>query len=63
MRYLGLAVVGRLGSDAAIMPWFLLVMFLHLPLVIWFSLVLDGLIVTGWCFNLLWTFKAISDTE
>ena len=48
LGYPGLASVGELGSDAAIMPWFLLVTFLRLPLAIWFSQVLDGLTVTGW---------------
>ena len=43
LGYPGLAIVGELGSDAAIMPWFLLVMFLPLPLAIWFSLVLLSL--------------------
>ena len=56
LGYPVLAVVGELASDAAIMPWFLLVTFLRFPLAIWFSQELDGLIVTGSSFNLLWTF-------
>ena len=41
--YPGFAVVGELGSDDAMLPWFLLVTFLHLPFVIWLSLLLTGL--------------------
>ena len=32
LEYPGFADVGEMGSDAAVMPWFLLVMLLHLPL-------------------------------
>ena len=32
--------MGELGSDGAMLPWFLLVMFFHLPLAIWLSLML-----------------------
>ena len=35
LGYLGLAVVGELGSDVALWPWFLLVGFLYLPFTIW----------------------------
>ena len=49
----GLAIVGELGSDAAILPRFLLVTFLHLTFAIFSSLTLVGLVVTGWCLNLL----------
>ena len=42
LGYPGLAVVGELGSDGAMLPWFLLVMFLHLPFAIWLSVVLAG---------------------
>ena len=34
MVYPGLAMMGELGSDDAKQPWFLLLMFLHLPLAI-----------------------------
>ena len=40
LQYPGLAVVGELGSDGAMLPWFLLVMFLCLPFAIWLSPVL-----------------------
>jgi hypothetical protein len=33
--YLGLAVLGILGSDDAQWSWFLLVRFLHLPFAFW----------------------------
>ena len=42
----GLAVVEELGSDGAMLPWFLLVMFLCLPFAIWLSLVSAGLTVS-----------------
>ena len=58
--YPGLAVIGELGSDTAILPRFLLVMFLCLPFAILLSLSLVGLVVTGWFLNLLWACKAIS---
>jgi hypothetical protein len=38
-------MVGDLDSDDAKQPWFLLIMFLHLPLAIWLSLVLADLAV------------------
>ena len=53
IQYLELAVLGELGSGDAKQPWFLLVTFLHLPLAIWLSLVLDGLAVSGWSFSFL----------
>ena len=46
LGYPGLAVVGELGSDGTMLPWFLLVVFLHLPFVIWLSLVLAGVAVS-----------------
>jgi len=46
LGYLGLAVVGELGSDDAKWPWFLLLRFLSLPLAICLSLVLVGLSVS-----------------
>ena len=46
LGYPGLAVVEELGSDGAMLPWFLLVMFLHLPFSIHLSLVLVGLAVS-----------------
>jgi hypothetical protein len=51
--YLGLAVVGVLGSDDAEQSYFLLVRFLCLPFTIWKSLVLDVLGVSGWTFFFL----------
>ena len=47
LGYPGLALVGELGSDDAILLWLLLIMFLHLPFAIWLSLVLAGLGVLG----------------
>jgi hypothetical protein len=41
-----LAVVGELGCDVAKDHWFLLLMFLYLPLTMWLSLVLNGLAVS-----------------
>ena len=46
LDYLELFVVGELGSDVAMWPWFLLVMFLCLPFAIWLSLVLAGVAVS-----------------
>ena len=43
LRYPGLAVVGELVSVDSKQPWFLLLIFLPLPLAIWLSLVLAGL--------------------
>ena len=40
--------MGELGSDGAMMPWFLLVMFLHLPSAIWLSLVLAGIVFSDY---------------
>jgi hypothetical protein len=40
LGYPRLAMVGELSSDDAKYPWFLLLMFLPLPLAIWLSLVL-----------------------
>ena len=51
MEYPGFAVVGELGSDGALLPWFLLVMILCLPLAILLSLVLTGL--AGSIFSIL----------
>ena len=52
-RYLGLAVVGELGSHGAMLPWFLLVMFLPLPFAIWLSIVLAGIAVSDCGFSVL----------
>ena len=46
LGYLGLSVVGQLGSDNAMYPWFLLLIFLALQLVIWLSMVLASLAVS-----------------
>ena len=46
LGYPGLAVVGELGSDGAILPWFLLVIFLHLLFAFWLSLVLADVAVS-----------------
>jgi hypothetical protein len=46
LGYLGLTVVGELASDDAKKPWFLLLMFLPLPLTICLSLVLPGLAIS-----------------
>ena len=51
--YLGLTVVGELGSDDAKEPWFLVLMFLLLPLTSWLSLVLAGLAVSDCGLSLL----------
>jgi hypothetical protein len=45
LGYTGLTVVGKLGSDDAKQPWFLLLMFLSLPFTTWLSLGLGGLAV------------------
>ena len=47
LGYPGLDVVGELGSDGAMLHWLLLSVFLHLPLAIWLSLMLVGLVVPG----------------
>ena len=46
LRYPGHAVVGEFDLDGAMLPWFLLVIFLHLPFAIWLSLVLAALAVS-----------------
>ena len=46
MRDAGFGIVGVLGSDDALLPWFLLVMNLCLPLAISLSLVLAGFVVS-----------------
>jgi hypothetical protein len=46
--YLGLAVMEKLGSDNGTWHLFLFLVFLHLPLTIWLSLVLAGLSVSDW---------------
>ena len=51
--YPAFAVVGELGSDDAMEPWFLLFMFLPLPLDIWSSLVLADLAVSDCYLSLL----------
>ena len=43
LGYPGLTMVGNLDSDGAREPWFLLLMFLPLILIIWLSLMLVGL--------------------
>ena len=53
LGYPGLAEVGVLGSDDGEWSWFLLVRFLHLPFVIWESLVLVVIVVSGWSLFLL----------
>ena len=44
LGYPELAVIGELDSDAAILPRFLLVVFLHLPFAILLALMLVGLV-------------------
>ena len=44
LGYPGLAFVGEFGSDAAILPRFLLVAYFHLPFTILLSLALVGLV-------------------
>ena len=44
---------GRTGSDGAKWHWFLLLMFLHLPLITWLSLVLNGFAISTWSLPLL----------
>ena len=55
LGYPGLAVVGKLGSDGAMLPWFLLVMFFCLPFTIWLSLILVGPVVAGLSLSLQWS--------
>jgi hypothetical protein len=49
----GIAMVRELGSDDAKSPWFLLLMFLHLPSAIWLSLVLPALTTSDWSLSFL----------
>jgi hypothetical protein len=51
--YPGLAVVGEMGSDVAKSKWFLLLMFLSLPLTICLSLVVSALPVSDWSLSFL----------
>ena len=60
LGYPRLAVVGELGLDDAMSPWFLLVTFLHLPFTMWLSLVLVGPDVSGRNLSLLWACKPVS---
>ena len=46
LEYPGLAIVGKLDTDGGMLPCFLLVMFLHLPLAICLSLVLASFAVS-----------------
>jgi hypothetical protein len=46
LGYPGFAVVGKLGSESANWPWTVLCMFLSLPLTIWLSLFLPGLVLS-----------------
>ena len=43
----------ELGSDDTEWPWFLLLMFLHLPFAMWLSLVLAGLPLSDYGLSLL----------
>lgn len=45
VRVLRVCCNRELGSDGAILHWFLLIMYLCLLLAIWFSLVLTGLVI------------------
>ena len=56
----GLAVVGELGSDVVKQSLFLLVQFLNLSFTTWLSLVLDGLVGSGWNLFLRWVCKPMS---
>ena len=60
LGYPGLAVVGELGSDDVMLPWFLLETFLHLPFAILLFLVLVGPVLSGWRLSLLCTCKPVS---
>ena len=53
LGYPGLAELGVLGSDDGESSCFLLIRFLHLPFVIWESLVLVVIVVSGWSLFLL----------
>ena len=46
LGYPELAVFGELGSHGTMLPWFLLVIYLHLCFAIWLSLVLAGVAVS-----------------
>ena len=45
--------MGELGSDGPMLPWFQLVMFLHLPFAHWLSLVLALLAVSDYGLSVL----------
>jgi hypothetical protein len=47
------------GSDDAMWPWFLFLMFLPLPFTIWLSLVLAGLAVSDYGLSLLQAFVSV----
>ena len=53
LGYPGLAVVGELSYDGINWHWFLLLMFLWLPLTIWLSQVLTALDVSEWILSIL----------
>ena len=59
MDYPGLAVVGEVSLDGAMLPRFLLVT-LHLLFSIWLSPVLVGPAVSGWSLSLLRACKPVS---
>ena len=59
LGYPGLIVIVVLGSDSAMVPWFLLVMILCLPFAIWFSLVLVDLAVSEYVLSVLKGFVSI----
>ena len=46
-------MVGELGSDDSMKSWFLLLMFLRLPFIVWLSLELTGLAVSDFGLSLL----------
>jgi hypothetical protein len=48
-----LAVMGELGSNGAKWHWYLLLMFLSLPLAIWLSLLLTALVVSDWRLSIM----------
>ena len=71
LGYPGLAVVGELSFDVTKWHWFLLLMFLHLPLAIWLSLVLIVLAVSdypscepgyGRCYDGVWSSSSAPGT-
>jgi hypothetical protein len=53
LGYPQLSIVEKLVSDDSNYPWFLLLMFLPLPLTIWLSLLLAGLAVSDCGLSLL----------